>query len=445
MTTAEQIVSLARRNGTLAPAERALLGRLLEAAKSPEQRKAMRSFTVNTNSPRFCDVLYRQWGFKPQFIKEGGRNTDREARDVDALLALLRHHPGDRRLEVALLLSNRLTRLEMLNCGLDPDGRLRYSGTITGTETQRHVTRQSPTSTKRKPIGYNLHATPDGMKHLFPAPPGCDLYNVDLSGADGWTIAAECAALGDTTMLEDLRAGLKPAQAVYQLYQHGAAANGWLHERLIAEAATVPKTDWRYSGFKRAIWAICYGSGDQSLINKIAEESYKDEGKPIYMEAAAVRTFRQCVFDRYPGVPRRMQRINMLLKRDGALDFANGSRRQFLGDPEDSGVQREAYAAHPQVITTYCTSLAWRAMWYDADNIAEGSQRIARPLLLVHDSILWEAPQERRDWVRSKVPQWFGNPITIAGITLAIPWSGAYGDNWAEASNLPGHPAKGKL
>src|SRR5262249_54479152 len=56
---------------------------------------------LNTNSPKLCDFLYgappQGWGFPRRYIKEGGRNTARLARSIDALLANYRTHP-DRRL-----------------------------------------------------------------------------------------------------------------------------------------------------------------------------------------------------------------------------------------------------------------------------------------------------------------------------------------------------------
>jgi hypothetical protein len=58
------------------------------------------------------------------------------------------------------------------------------------------------------------HPLTQGMRDLFVADPGCYIGKCDLKGADGWTIGAYMAMLGDSTMLEDLKFGLKPAQIV---------------------------------------------------------------------------------------------------------------------------------------------------------------------------------------------------------------------------------------
>lgn len=423
MTRAEQVVALASRD-SLSPQELGTLDMLLERH-------------CNTASPNLTDVLYGQppkgWGFPPRYIKEGVRNTTRLARDSDALISLLRHHPKDRRLELCLLITDVLTQLKTLRCDIEPDGRIRYSANITGTETQRHAVHKANTGT-----GYNLHSTTPGHRHLFLPDPGHDMWNVDLSGADGWTIGCECAALGDPTMLNDLRAGLKPAQAVCLIYQHGDDANRWDYPRLLAAAKQIDKNGWLYMACKKGIWGTCYGMGEQKQISVIAGESFAETGVPLWIDVGAVRNMRQAVFTRYPGIRRRQQRITMLLERDGYLDCANGSRRTFLGgDP--------GFDHHPQVVTTWVTSLAWRAMWYDSDNRREDGSRIVQPLLLVHDSILFQAPQDRREWTAVKVQAWFNNPVTIAGTTITIPFSGGYGPSWAHAAGLEGCPQTGKI
>lgn len=393
----------------------------------------------NTSSPKFVTQLYDQppkgWGYPPRYIKEGNRNTDRLARDTGALLSLARAYPGDEPIAIALKLSDRLTQLKTLHCEIDRDGRIRYAANLGGTETQRHACYKSNLDT-----GYALHTTTESQKHLFIADDGCDLWNVDLSGADGWTIAAECAALGDTTMLDDLRAKVKPAQAVALLFEHGTVVNTWTRERIAEEAAKLDKNGWLYMACKKGIWGFCYGMGEQKQIEVIADESYKETGTPLYVEVGAIRNMRRCILDRYPGVAKRQRRIAMLLDRDGYLECANGSRREFFGDRKDGKTLGEAYAHHPQVMTTYTTSLAWKRMWYDPDNVRPDKTRIVMPLLLVHDSILFQAPTAQRAWVKVKVRNWFNNPVTIAGTTLVVPFSGGCGRTWAHASGLPGCP-----
>lgn len=422
MTKIERIVQLASAEGDLSDQEFGELNVLLDRH-------------CNTASPKLTGFLYDQppmgWGFPPRYIKEGGKNTKRLARDTGALLSLLRHHPHDRALELCLQLSDRLTQLKTLHCTLDPDERIRYSCNIAGTETQRHACHKSNTGS-----GYNLHTTTGSHKHLFLADEGQEMWNLDLSGADGWTIGCECSALGDPTMLNDLRAGLKPAQAVCLIYEHGEAANKWEYPALLDAAKKIDKNGWLYMACKKGIWGTCYGMGDQKLIDVIADESYAETGTPTFVDVGAIRNMRAAVFARYPGIRRRMAYIDMKLRTTHELVCANGSKRQFLGKPDDHATRKEGYGHHPQVVTTWVTSLAWEKSWYDPENIRPDGHHIFQPLLLVHDSILAQAPVEHHDWVLQKLPGWFNNPVTIAGTTITIPFGKGFGPTWAHASGL---------
>jgi len=395
---------------------------------------------INTASPALTDWLYgeppRGWGFKPRYIKEGTRNTTRFARDIGALLSIYREHPKDRRVELCLRLSSLLTQQKLLQYALDRDGRLRTSIKLLGTKTARMVSHESAMGT-----GYNLHVTPDSHKHLIIADPGHDLVNCDLSGADGWTVGAECAALGDPTLLEDLRAGLKLAQALALLYEHGEVLNRKPRAELVALAGAIDKNDWLYQAAKIGGWAFCYGAGPLKIAETITEESWKATGTPLYIEVSVVRRLQALLFGRYPGIPRRQRRIDMLLSTTGCIASYNGHTRVFFGRRDDPATQRDAYAETPQVMTTWATKLAWMRLWRDPENVRADGSRIIRPLLLVHDSLVCQSPADRREWTVERLRAAFDNELVIAGIRLRIPAAGALGPTWAHACDTPACPA----
>src|SRR5438552_3306574 len=102
--------------------------------------------------------LYERCGFQRRYIREGAKNTNRLSTSVDALLANYRL-TQDRRLELCLLLSDRLTQLESLGCKLDTDGRIRFSLNIVGTKVGRLACHGSNTGS-----GMNLHGVQDRHK-----------------------------------------------------------------------------------------------------------------------------------------------------------------------------------------------------------------------------------------------------------------------------------------
>lgn len=444
MTIVDRIIALAR---TTSPDDRCLgeLSTLLDRHLNTDSVDQLRYFLYNARKGGGSDLSTRipcTCSFPPIYIKEDGARTASLATDKTTLLKLWRKS-RDRRAELLLRLSDINTQLStFLNTTLDADGRIRYSLNIVGTKTQRHAAHTSSTGS-----GYNVHTTPAGHKHLYRADPGYHFFSIDLSGADGWTIGAECAVLGDRTMLDDLNYGLKPAALVALLYKHGADANTWSRDQLKAALPSIKDPPWLYFACKVTIWATAYGSGHVRIAEAILENSFDpDSGEdPVYVEPRVCAALQSLIHARYPGIRRRQDRIKMLLQRDGYLDCANGSRRTVFGRKDDQSILRDCYAHHPQVVTTWVTSLGWERLWLDPENRTGDNDPIVQPLLLVHDSLTGQFPIDRTDWSCAKLRSWFDNPVTIAGTTLTIPYAGHYGPTWAHAGEVAGYEATGAI
>jgi DNA polymerase I-like protein with 3'-5' exonuclease and polymerase domains len=393
------------------------LNTLLDRHLNSGSTKQLRAFLYDP-PPAGC-------GFPPRYIKVGSKNTDRLSVAVDALLATYRQNK-DERLRLCLLLSDRRTQLESLATKLDKDGRIRTSLNIAGTQVGRMSSYKSNTGS-----GFNLHTVSPRHRHLFTADPGFDFYQVDLKGADGWTIGAECAALGDTRMWDDLSAGLKPANAVVLLLRDGAVVNTWSMAKCLDEQRKLDKKAWQYLACKKGIWGTCYGLGDVALSEKILEEAWKESGELITISAADCKRLQAAIHARYPGVKRRWERTKLLLQRDGKLEACGGQVRDFFGVKTDHSTQKEAFAYTPAANTAYACHCALLALWRNTDRVT----RSVQPLLTVHDSVLFQAPVEHRAWIASHIPAWFSNPLTVAGKTFVIPWETCRGDSWGTVSD----------
>jgi DNA polymerase family A len=416
-TIIDRIITLASKGPLLDDAERGELDTLL-------------GVHLNTNSPKLLDFLYGEppagCGFPKRYIKDGTRNTSRLARSIAAMLANYRLSK-DRRLELCLLLSDRLTQLETLRSKLDEDGRIRFSINVAGTKVGRMSCAKSNTGS-----GYNLHGVQDRHRQLFKADPGNDFWSVDLKGADGWTIGAECAALGDPRMLDDLMAGFKPANAVVLLYRHGAVVNEWsMVECLVAQSA-LDKSDWAYKACKIGIWGTCYGLGEIKLAEDILERSWKSGQGIVNVSAADCRKLQGLMHSRYPGINRRIERVKMLLARDGSLSAASGLTRDFFGRKDDHQTIKDALPFTPAANTAHANNLALLKLWGDP----ERRDRKVRPILTVHDSVLFQAPTENREWVAQRIPVWWDNPLTVDGTTFTIPYEALVGTSWGNLKPL---------
>jgi hypothetical protein len=194
--------------------------------------------------------LYDICGLAPQQKKVKGKLTEAISSDQDALVAL---YGKTRDIRVLWVLQQRrlLKVASDLATEVDDDGRIRSSLSLVK-ETGRMAASASPTGK-----GTNLQALNKSLRHLCLADPGCEFFQRDLEGADSWTVAAECAALGDSTMLEDLKAGLKPAKILCLLYLKGPEVNTWDRGQIKAALKETSMEAWLYPGAKAVVHG-CY-------------------------------------------------------------------------------------------------------------------------------------------------------------------------------------------
>lgn len=267
----------------------------------------------------------------------------------------------------------------------------------------------------------------EGLRNLYEADEGFYLGQLDLKGSDGWSIGAQMAALGDPTMLDDLKFGLKPAQIVAFILRHGPqSVKGRAREELKVLLKEITKESWEYFVSKQGIWGTCYTMGPRKLVERIFIES---EGK-VNMSEADGKVFQQSIFSRYnvkllhSYYQREIDRHSYPYK----LTAPNGQTRRFFGRKDE--ILGEVLAHLPQVITTYATNLAMYKLWTDPENEHNGQLRI-RPLHQVHDALLCQWKIEDTEWALPRLRSYFNNPITISGQLITIPFDGAYGTNWA--------------
>jgi hypothetical protein len=330
----------------------------------------------------------------------------------------------------------------------DSDSRVRTSYNLVGTVTGRITSSKAQTGS-----GGNLQTMPDkdksrpenhplrnGMRDLFIADPGHHFFNCDLKGSDGWTIGAHLARLGDSTMLDDLRAGIKPAARICYMIRKGLHVFKGLSRPEIKELLKEVKgDDWDYFALKVAIWGMCYLMGPDLLSDGIFEES---DGK-VLLSRNDVHEFKAAVFKGY-SIKLYHDWMARQLSHKPELTSASGNTRRFFGHPRD--ILGEALATEPQNNTTYATNLAAYRLWMDPDNrINDGSKLVyapngtsitvpfrIEPLHQVHDSLNGQFRWEDTEWAVAKIKSYFDNPLMIAGMKITIPFEGKYGPSWGQ-------------
>lgn len=227
--------------------------------------------TMNTKSfSMFQDFLYTTLALPIQWKRDPKTKEMRPTTDYEALLKLSKkhNHPA---LICGLELSRLRTRAQYLSV-YSLNGRMHCSYNLVGSETGRVTCSKSMIYANPKSrVGLNMQTVSDdwdlgdedhpltqGLRDLYLADPGCYIAKMDLKGADGWTIGAYMKMLGDSTMLDDLLYGLKPAQIVAYILKHGyGTVAGVDRKSLKGLVSEIKKEDWEYFVSKQGIWGTC--------------------------------------------------------------------------------------------------------------------------------------------------------------------------------------------
>jgi uracil-DNA glycosylase family 4 len=383
---------------------------------------------LNTDSsPQMQRFLYETLNLPIQLHKKTRKPT------TDALSVIKLYKLTERKADIVksvilknvLRLSSLLTQLQTLEIFCDPDGRVRCSYNVVGTETGRLSCSKSPTRS-----GYNLQTVTKKQRKLFRPDPEYYLFQCDLSGADGWTVAAHSKRLGDGTMWEDYIYGLKPAKIIARMYE-GVNVSKLTREQIKMDCEKVDTHGWLYMACKRVQHGSNYGMKKLTMSDQILEDSYKYGDEIIFVEPSVCEDLQILYFQRYAGVQVWHRWVEEQLKQHRSLTSANGHTRRFFGRPNDHATLKAALSDEPQNNTTYATNLAVRKLWNDPFNRRGDGSLIIEPLHQIHDAVVGQFPRERTGWACERIRSYFDNALVIAGEQVHIPFEGAYGDSWS--------------
>ncbi len=393
---------------------------------------------LNTESPEvLMEYLYETLGLPLQLHKI----TERPTSNYEALLNLSKYcQKSEQPDKLAIInklieISALTTRQEMLSIYADPDGRIRCGYNVVGSDTGRIQCYMSPTGS-----GYNLQTIPNytkeseapagvlGDRDLFIADEGYWMFACDLEGADSWTVAAYCAMLGDSTMLNDLRYGLRPAK-ILTLMVRGMRGDYSNRDWLMQASKQVNKEDLDAFACKGVVHGASYCEGPLTISRNLFEKS---EGRCYYTQSECA-TFRSFFLQRYWGIPKWHAWAGRQIAYRPELECASGFKRIFF-ERQDQ-LLPTVVANEPQHNTTYAINKATWNLWVDPENRTseEGRGLIIQPLHTIHDELVGQFPKADTDWAIAKIKTYFANTIKIAGQDIVIPFEGGYGESWAAA------------
>ncbi len=396
-------------------------------------------------------ILYKTLGYEPQYQKVKGRKTEKVTADEEALLTLFRQYGDDSFIRNILHWRTLDSLRKQLSIECDSDGRMRTTYNVVGADTGRLSSSESPTGK-----GGNLQAIMRKIRYLYLSDEGQTFFKGDLSGADGWTVAAHSLRLGDPTMMEDLKFGLKVAKILAMMHIHGASVSQLnridLQELIQKTEASMSKESWSgiYEACKVAQHGSSYQMGKNTGSSNLLRKTYKETGSPVFFAPKEIDTLQKLFFVRYWGISLWHRNIEGYFSKPGLkqISCCSGHTRTFFGRPGDQATVGSALAHEPQAVTTYATCKALHNLWYDPENRKDGlvlpeawdtlnatlSHRsgalLIEPLHTVHDELDAQFSDDLRDFAEQKLDSYFNNPLTIANQTLTIPFGRAFRKSW---------------
>ena len=371
------------------------------------------------------------------------------------------------------------------------DGRIRFTITVDGTKTGRHAVGswfdgcgknvQTVSKTGRdvasvfsaeekETLGIQGLKYLNNELHHFMAPEGYRICQVDLAGADAWTLAARLALLGCDVLLEDLRFGLKPALIILYMFLHGNTVFAGKSRAEIKAMCKSLDTDGHLAGPYRACKVVWYGGAYGLTPDGMSGKAYKDTEGVVDYTANEFKKFWNLLCVRYWAIPAWVTNIKHLLqagKPFPRMTCPSGQTRSFMGpihvyrpigggrwkaQPELSpGTVNQACSQEPQSVTTHIINRAYQNLIIDPmnrycpieDANTEDYGFLARPLFGIHDSLItifrskFFREATRNILSAFNVPVTYYSPDGTKSVTVLIPYEGKYGRTLGE--KIPKH------
>ena len=301
-----------------------------------------------------------------------------------------------------------------LETGIDPDGRMRSSFNIAGTNTGRLASSMSAMGT-----GTNLQNVDRELRSVFVADPGMKFGNLDLEQADARNVGALCWD--------------------YFVEEHGeqfagryldACESGDLHTTTCKLAWTNLPWPGDAKGDRAIADQLAYRQDSYRQLAKKLGHGTNYYGTPRTMakhtktEVSLISDFQARYFKGFPSIQKWHDRVKWMLKNQGYITTLFGRRRYFFGRPSEDSTVREAIAYAPQSMT--------------ADEINIGMLNLFRTnrvqlLVQVHDSLLFQYPEDEEDEIIPMALDCLRAPLVLKkGREFAVPVDAKVGWNWGD-------------
>lgn len=329
--------------------------------------------------------------------------------------------------------------LSVLRTPLDPDGRMRCSYNVVGTENGRWSSSKNAFGR-----GTNLQNISPTMRRMFCADEGYRLISTDLEQAESRVVAGLVwAATGDDTYWRACESGDLHTQVCRMAWPELEWTDDAKADRSIADRAYPGLPKYSYRDVAKRIG---HGSNYRGSAYGIAEA--------VGIPPNIVIEFQRRYFRAFPAIAEWHQIVAIQLKSDQYLDTPLQRRRYFFGRLDEDKTLREAIAYGPQsTVGELLNYIMWRVWARGLGKAMAGVQPLEMPLhthtsalasslpiqllLQNHDAFLLQTPMTtdlpalihslNSEFLNAKIPFTRNGEVRH----MAIPGEFVTGWNWA--------------
>lgn len=262
-------------------------------------------------------------------------------------------------------------RIQVLKTDIDPDGRMRTSYNIAGTETGRFSSSFSEFGT-----GGNLQNIEESLRSIFIADEGMKMAYLDAAQGESRVVGAiEWNIFGDGTYLDACEGGDLHTTVARLCWPDLPWTNDLTSDKELAEQPY-------YRHYSRRFMCKKIGHGSNY------------GGKPFTLASQAkvetniIEDFQPKYFKAFPAHLRWHQHVEHTLKADGMLISLTGRRRHFFGRRDSGETLREAIAYDPQGSLADIVNNGMLSVWHN---------RSIQLLMQQHDAVIVQYPEHLED------------------------------------------------
>jgi DNA polymerase-1 len=399
---------------------------------------------LNPNSPKqMKELLYEYYQLPYQYKSAKGKrtvSTDRNALE-GLTLTYIRSRPL---LYMILKLRDLEKMLSVVNAPVGPDGRMRFSFNIAGTETGRwssskHIFDQGMNFQNITKELRAMFIPDEGHVFVYPDLEQAESRGVAyLSGDQAYIDACEGGDLhttvcrmvwpdlpwtGDLAQDKEL---CSKTQYYRQYSYRDMAKRGGHGTNYYGQAKSMARNLKVDEKVMHRFMAMYYGGTiyTKSLKTWGYEDMLDFEGVEVEGKLARVA-------GAFPGIQRWHDEIRTELQETGMLTTPLGRRRQFWGRLKDDATLREAIAFVPQSLIGDILNIGVFRFWKALD------PGHAMFMGQVHDAILGQVKEDALDKVMPLIQEAMTVPVNINGRTMVIPIEHSAGKNWRDCKSWP--------